>query len=939
MAAQPALSQQEMTDAASTPHTMTRRSSRVRARFPILIASLSPATPFSLLCETLIVNAHGCATKVPQPLEIGTPVRLRIVPAPARRGDSLPRENSREVTGRIVLCQPIAGTQTSWVAGIELDTPGNFWGLSPAPEDWKRWEEPARGIKPDAPAGRPAVELKMPLWPLAAPAAKAAPPSQADNDELKKQLAAQQEMIVVLENRVAKSLASLPGLVRQQLAEAHQETLAQTRQQLSTMLAESVQEHLPAQTEAMVRLQERLVALESVPETIRQQIADAQQQTLAHVRQQLGKAVAESAQQQPSAQAEAVARLQERLAALESVPETIRQQIADAQQQTLTHVRQQLGKAVSQPSAQADAVVRLQERLAALESVPETIRQQIADAQQQTLTHVRQQLGKAVAESAQQQSSAQAEAVAGLQERLAALESVPETIRQQVAETQQQTLTHVRQQLGKVVAESAQQQSSAQADAVAKLQERLAALESVPETIRQQIADTQQQTQIAVREQLDAALAPLRPLQQEVAALRKSGQDAAQVRAAVAEQFEQLPWQIQQHAQAAFQGLQELARTELQRIITEFRSQDGQEAARRQAALEASAQALQKELTQAREALESTVQGVPQRVQEPITAAVQQALGQASAEISGQVARELEALQERGRTLLEDLRGSTEVLRAEREATGAQLEAAAAQRDELQRWLAEQRTAFTQLLDRHRQQLAEYQDASSNEVRQKLEQFATELAGRAAATLEEQIKSDIENQAQSAEADFEQRLGPMLGRASALREEILFLLDSLQKESARCQTQVNAMLEEKDSVDDWRRERTAEFQKLFEEALLETTGQIRGRLQLAQEMITEPMEKLRDQTVQQLQEQAAQQARQLREDTDELTERLRALRRDLESSLREALRAQAGETAAAFGQEIAQTAQECVQEWRSALASNLESISSSLQQKLPGAEK
>ncbi|HYA95775.1 MAG TPA: hypothetical protein VEC95_05840, partial [Terriglobales bacterium] len=713
MAAQPALSQQEMTDAASTPHTMTRRSSRVRARFPILIASLSPATPFSLLCETLIVNAHGCATKVPQPLEIGTPVRLRIVPAPARRGDSLPRENSREVTGRIVLCQPIAGTQTSWVAGIELDTPGNFWGLSPAPEDWKRWEEPARGIKPDAPAGRPAVELKMPLWPLAAPAAKAAPPSQADNDELKKQLAAQQEMIVVLENRVAKSLASLPGLVRQQLAEAHQETLAQTRQQLSTMLAESVQEHLPAQTEAMVRLQERLVALESVPETI-----------------------------------------------------------------------------------------------------------------------------------------------------------------------------------------------------------------------RQQIADTQQQTQIAVREQLDAALAPLRPLQQEVAALRKSGQDAAQVRAAVAEQFEQLPWQIQQHAQAAFQGLQELARTELQRIITEFRSHDGQEAARRQAALEASAQALQKELTQAREALESTVQGVPQRVQEPITAAVQQALGQASAEISGQVARELEALQERGRTLLEDLRGSTEVLRAEREATGAQLEAAAAQRDELQRWLAEQRTAFTQLLDRHRQQLAEYQDASSNEVRQKLEQFATELAGRAAATLEEQIKSDIENQAQSAEADFEQRLGPMLGRASALREEILFLLDSLQKESARCQTQVNAMLEEKDSVDDWRRERTAEFQKLFEEALLETTGQIRGRLQLAQEMITEPMEKLRDQTLQQLQEQAAQQARQLREDTDELTERLRALRRDLESSLREALRAQAGETAAAFGQEIAQTAQECVQEWRSALASNLESISS-----------
>ncbi|MGA9210822.1 MAG: hypothetical protein WB347_23740, partial [Terriglobales bacterium] len=120
--------------------------------------------------------------------------------------------------------------------------------------------------------------------------------------------------------------------------------------------------------------------------------------------------------------------------------------------------------------------------------------------------------------------------------------------------------------------------------------------------------------------------------------------------------------------------------------------------------------------------------------------------------------------------------------------------------------------------------------------------------------------------------------------------------------------------------------------------LVETTGQIRGRLNMAVEMIAEPVEKLRDQAVQQLQEQAGRQARQLREDADEAAERLRGLRRDLESTVRESLQAHAAEIAAAFGREIAQAAQHSVDEWRSALAENLESIAGTLTQKLPGGE-
>jgi len=1024
-----------MTEGSSTSQTMTRRSTRVRARISILITSLDAAIPFSLLCETLMVNAHGCAAKVPQPLEIGMPVRLRVSLLPSNKTrDSAPHD-TREATARIVQCQPIGGSQPSWVAAIEMDNPGNIWGLTPAPEDWKRFEAAATQVKAGAPAGRPAIELKMPVWPLASPAVKSALPARASDDELKKQLAAQQETTASLENRLARSLASLPGVVREQLAAAQQETVAQVRKQLGAMLAESVQEQLPAQTEAMARLQERLATLESLPsavreqlaetraalasvaetvrnqiadtqqetlaqartqlsamlaesvqgrftaqtgaitklqerlagleslpsavreqlaearaglaslaETVRKQLADTQQETLAQARTQLSAMLAESVQQQSPVQTDAIAKLQERLSSLESVPETVRKQLADTQQETMAQVRTQLSAMLAESvqgqfTAQTGAIARLQERLATLESLPSAVRKQFAEAQQQTLALAREELFAMLAQSVQEQFTTQANAIARLQQRLAAFESVPDEVRKQLADAQQQTLEQARGELGTTLAQSVQEHLAGQDDAIAGLQQRLSSLESVPDAVRTQLADAQQQTQAQARGELAAALAEhLRPLQQELAVCRKQAEDGAQVRAAVAEQFEQLPWQIQQHTEAAFRALQDQARAELGRIIAEARSQDTQESARRQA-LGTSTQALQKELAQARETLESSMRGLHQRIQEPIAGAVEEAVAQAGAEISAQLTREMEALHDRGRMVADELRGASDLLRNEREATSAQLIATAAKREDLQHWLAEQQAVYTQQAGRQFEQLAEQQAAYTNEVRQKLEQFAGELAARCAAALEQQIRSDVENHAERAEADLDQRLGPMLDRASDLRQEVLSLLGTLQRESERCQAQARALLEEKDSVDEWIRERAAEFQKTFHDAMVETTGQIRGRLNMAVEMIAEPVEKLRDQAAQQLQEQAGRQARQLREDADEVAERLRGLRRDLESAVRESLRAQAAETTATFGREIAQAAQRSVDEWRSVLAKNLESIAGALAEKLPGGEK
>jgi hypothetical protein len=61
---------------ANVPETM-RRSSRVPITLPIAVTSLEPSAPFSEICETLVVSAHGCAIFSPAKLEAGIPVQFR----------------------------------------------------------------------------------------------------------------------------------------------------------------------------------------------------------------------------------------------------------------------------------------------------------------------------------------------------------------------------------------------------------------------------------------------------------------------------------------------------------------------------------------------------------------------------------------------------------------------------------------------------------------------------------------------------------------------------------------------------------------------------------------------------------------------------------------------------------------------------------------------
>ena len=139
---------------ANVPETM-RRSSRVPITLPIAVTSLEPSAPFSEICETLVVSAHGCAIFSPARLEAGIPVQFR-------------RKGGGATKAHVVDCKPMGAGQQGWQVAAKLDQPENFWGLEVCPDDWARLLEihsddpqPARKMVARSDKGNGAAGLKI----------------------------------------------------------------------------------------------------------------------------------------------------------------------------------------------------------------------------------------------------------------------------------------------------------------------------------------------------------------------------------------------------------------------------------------------------------------------------------------------------------------------------------------------------------------------------------------------------------------------------------------------------------------------------------------------------------------------------------------------------------------------------------------------------------
>jgi hypothetical protein len=139
-----------------TQHAI-RRSTRLPLEIPVLVTSLDPSRPASAHGNTTLVNAHGCGLIVPRELAHGIQVRLEIVSA------------KRHTTARVAEVVPLGGDPETWLVGLELEVPGNFWGIEYAPSDWKIEEAPEAVVAPaqsTSEAMPPAKPARVPRWRL-----------------------------------------------------------------------------------------------------------------------------------------------------------------------------------------------------------------------------------------------------------------------------------------------------------------------------------------------------------------------------------------------------------------------------------------------------------------------------------------------------------------------------------------------------------------------------------------------------------------------------------------------------------------------------------------------------------------------------------------------------------------------------------------------------
>jgi hypothetical protein len=100
-----------------------RRSTRLSRHIAITITSLDPACDFRLECTTVVVNAQGCGVIVREQLEKDTLVMVTL------------GSNGRSKKCRVVLGIPL-NQNTSWLTGLEFDSPSNFWEIENPPADW-----------------------------------------------------------------------------------------------------------------------------------------------------------------------------------------------------------------------------------------------------------------------------------------------------------------------------------------------------------------------------------------------------------------------------------------------------------------------------------------------------------------------------------------------------------------------------------------------------------------------------------------------------------------------------------------------------------------------------------------------------------------------------------------------------------------------------------
>ena len=106
-----------------------RRSQRISLSVPLLVVSLDPQLDFSAHLNTREVSGHGCLVSSRRPFRSGTRLRLHLL------------NENRTITAHVIHSVPAGTFMSLWNVALELNKPGNFWGVPSPPYDWGTTDE------------------------------------------------------------------------------------------------------------------------------------------------------------------------------------------------------------------------------------------------------------------------------------------------------------------------------------------------------------------------------------------------------------------------------------------------------------------------------------------------------------------------------------------------------------------------------------------------------------------------------------------------------------------------------------------------------------------------------------------------------------------------------------------------------------------------------
>ena len=156
-----------------TSELRKRRSTRIVQAVPLQVTGVDAlGRPFMERTSSLILNCHGCRYQSKHYVLKNMWVKLEV-PNPQEG------EPPRTVRGRVAWIQRPRTVRQLFQVALELEAPGNVWGIAFPPEDWFAQSEAAATQSDAAPIGSHATtHLDLPLPPLAPP-----PISPAENSD------------------------------------------------------------------------------------------------------------------------------------------------------------------------------------------------------------------------------------------------------------------------------------------------------------------------------------------------------------------------------------------------------------------------------------------------------------------------------------------------------------------------------------------------------------------------------------------------------------------------------------------------------------------------------------------------------------------------------------------------------------------------------------